>query len=239
MYRVAAVAGAASALTTLALILLPRFIEPALSMEARVGRWNDPLYRLYLSVHALHPLLTLAAACAVAFWCRRVAPLLGVLAMGGFAAWALAELVQQCMSMVAYQRLAEAWPAAAGSQREAWTSVWTAYRVAWDTLYLFLLIGFLVGNAALMFALLRAPAGSRWPAVAYLGGALLTLEILVTELGGPSLLPGAVGQWTYLLFQPAARFAVACWLWTRSTASPCERPVPGAPAVAQRERLAA
>jgi len=233
--RAAALAGAASALTTLALILLPRLIEPATTMEARAARFGDTLYRSYLLVHALHPLLALAAACAVAQWCRRHSPLLAVLAIGGFSAWAMAEALQQCMSWVAYQRLALAWPGADAARRADWAAVWTAYQVVWDALYLFLVVGFLVGNTALMAALLRGPAGQRWPALAFAGAALLTLDIVAAELGAGSLLSGAAGMWAYLAIQPAARLAVALWLWQRAAdaAAPprnaFEATLPGSP----------
>ncbi|MDC6167441.1 hypothetical protein [Paucibacter sp. XJ19-41] len=209
--RLCALAGAASALSTLALILLPEQFPAVETMADRAARAASPLYRAYLLIYLVHPLLCLAAALAVAQQVRRQAPQLAGLALLGFAAWASAEFLQQCLSWVANIGLANAWSAPDASGRDTWTQLWPSYRLVWDALYLFLLYGFMLGNTAMALGLARGGAVQHWFGLAFGGAALLTLGLLSGEFGYP--LPAGMFDWAYLVWQPAARLAVALWLW--------------------------
>ena len=211
-YRLAAVASVASAVTTLGLILLPLAYAPGDGFEARMARVADPAYALRSWVYAVHPVITFAAALAVALRLRRIAPAPALIGALGFHAWAFTELAQQMLTLAAFDRWRVAYAAADASVRAAMPALTLFYDGLWDAAYWVLLCAFTIGNVAFGATMVRRTGLTRIVGACYLGAAMLTLTILSSEWRGPAL-PAQVSFWAYLLLQPFARTAIGVWLW--------------------------
>ena len=211
-YRAAAAASFLSVVTTLALIFLPRFYGPAESFEHRLALADHPLAELRAWLYLLHPFLVMMAALGVAAALRRHAP--GAAAAGflGFLLWGFTEAAQQALTLVAYRRWADAWVSADAAVREVLQVQVTTYDAIWDSMFLLLLIGFLIGNLLYGLALSRRPGFDRVVGACFFAAAALTFAGISGELGGP-VLPAAIAPWIYPAIQPLARFLIGVWLW--------------------------
>lgn len=211
-YKVCAVLSVLSALTTLALIFLPRWFEPGSGFEARMARVHDPVYQLRAWVYLAHPFFVFAAALAVAVRLRFHAPGLALAGLMGFALWGMTEAAQQALTLFAFDRWREDYVAGSQGVRSDMVLRTALYDGLWNAAYTLLLIGFLIGCACYCGALARTAGLSRWVASLYGLAALLTLALLSGELRGPTL-PDAVLAWVYPMFQPLARVLIGVWLW--------------------------
>jgi len=212
-YRGAALCSFASAFTTLGLIFLPRFYQPVPDFEARMALIGNPAYVLRSWIYLLHPFLVFTAALAIAMRCRFRAAGAATIGLLGFGLWGITEAGQQALTLVALDRnWRAAWPAADEAARELIRNHVAVYDVLWDSMYFLLLIGFLLGNIFLARAAWSWPGLGRWVSAVLVAAALLTLLILVPELGGPVLFGGAT-DWLYPLIQPAGRALIGVWLW--------------------------
>jgi hypothetical protein len=212
VYRAAAVASMLSVITTLALIFLPRFYGPAESLEHRLALADHPLAELRAWLYLLHPFLVLTAALGVAAAVRRSAPAAAAAGFLGFLLWAFTEAAQQALTLVAYRRWADAWASAETAAREILTVQVATYDAIWDSMFLLLLIGFLIGNLLYGLALIRRSGFDRVIGACFLAAAALTAAGISGELGGP-VLPAAIAPWIYPTIQPLARLLIGVWLW--------------------------
>jgi hypothetical protein len=221
-YRGAAIASLLSALTTLGLIFLPRFYPSVPDFDARMALGSNTAYVLRSWIYLVHPFLVFTAALAVAARCRLRAGGAASLGLAGFALWAGTEAAQQALTKVALDRTwRAAWPTADAPARAVIRDHVALYDVAWDAMYLLLLLGFLAGNLFLGAAVARTARGdsnararmrslSIWVACAFWAAAALTFVLFLPEVGGPAL-PGT--EWLYPLIQPAGRTLIGIWLW--------------------------
>ena len=211
-YRVAAICSGISALTTLGLIFLPLAFAPADGFEGRMARVADPAYVLRSWVYLVHPFVTFAAALAVAVRLRfeRSGPAL--VGAAGFLVWGATEALQQAMTKFAFDRWRVAWANADQALRTQMPTLTTLYDGLWDAMYLLLLIAFMIANFAYAVALVRGRGLAQVLAWLYAGAALLTLSIIVGELGGP-VIPASISFWIYPAIQPLARALIGVWLW--------------------------
>ena len=212
-YRGAALCSLASAVTTLALIFLPKLYQPVPDFEARMALTENPAYVLRSWAYLIHPFLVMTAAVAVAARCRFRAAGSATLGLLGFLIWGTSEAAQQTLTKVALDRTwRAAWPTADEAARQLIRSHVAMYDVLWDALYLLLVICFFAGNVLLAFATRGGTGLALWVSVAYVAAAGLTLLNLLPELGGPQRLSGAA-DWLYPLIQPAGRALTGIWLW--------------------------
>jgi hypothetical protein len=225
-YRAAAICSMASAITTLCLIFLPRLYPPVADFDDRMALGSHWAYQWRSWVYLFHPFLVFTAALAVAMRVRRQAAGAAALGLAGFALWATTEAAQQTLTKVALDRTwRAAWPTAESAVREVIRQHVAFYDVVWDSMYLLLLIGFLVGNVLLALAVGRA-SRERGPRVlvapgmagivswAFAAAAALTLLLLLPEFGGPTV---AGTGWLYPLIQPAGRALIGAWLWREAS----------------------
>lgn len=212
-YRLAALCSFASALTTLGLIFLPGLMAPADDFAARMARVGDPAYRVYAWVYFAHPFLVSMAALAVAMRLRREAASLVVPGLLAFLLWGATEALQQAMTLFAFNPWRIAWLAGDEAVRAAMQERTALYDGAWNAMYFLLVVAFCIGNALYAAALWRRRAFSRVVGAFYAAAALLTLQVIVVEVGGPQLLPDALDFWLYPIFQPLARTLIGAWLW--------------------------
>ena len=84
-YRSVAVCSILSAITTLGLIYLPAFFQPADGFEGRMKRVDDPAYVLRSWVYLVHPFITFAAALGVALRIRALRSVAAIIGVAGFA----------------------------------------------------------------------------------------------------------------------------------------------------------
>lgn len=212
-YRTAAIASFLSALTTLGLIFLPDLFAPADGFAGRMQRVADPVYQLRAWIYLVHPFLVFTAALGIALALRRVSPALALAGILAFGLWAVTEAGQQTLTLFAFDDWRRAWLAGDVAVRATMELRTAIYDGLWDASYALLLVGFMIGNSLLAAALLRlSDALSRIVAVFLVMAALLTLAILIVEVGGPDLL-APLGRWAYPAIQPLGRILIGYWLW--------------------------
>ena len=212
-FRTAATASFLSAITTLCLIFLPDFYTPAEGFAGRMQRVTDPVYQLRAWIYLIHPFLVFTAALGITMACRIEAParaLFGILALG---LWAVTEAGQQTLTLFAFDDWRRAWLTGDVAVRATIEVRTAVYDGLWDASYGLLLIGFMIGNALFATILFwRSDSLSRVVAAFLSLAALLTLAILIVEVGGPDLL-APFGRWAYPAIQPLGRILIGVWLW--------------------------
>ncbi len=212
-YRGAAVASFVSAATTLALIFLPRLYGAPDSLDARFALVSDPIWTLRAWVYFLHPFVVMAAAVGVGMRLRESAPGAVVVGLLGFLLWSMTEAGQQTLTLVAFRDLEAAWEVASSTVAREEIRVQVAmYDAVWSSMFLLLLVGFTLGNAAFGAALV-----GRGGVDAVLGGLFLVIAGLTVfnisgQLDGP-VLPAGLRAWVYPVVQPVTRVAIGVWLW--------------------------
>ena len=203
----------ASAVTTLCLIFLPDLYMPADGFAGRMQRVTDPVYQLRAWIYLIHPFLVFTAMLGIAAACWRAAPglaLAGILAMG---LWAATEAGQQTLTLFAFDDWRRAWLAGDATVRATMELRAALYDGLWDAAYGLLLIGFLIGHCLFAVTLFRrGDTLSRVVSLFLTLAALLTLAILIVEVGGPNLL-APFGRWAYPAIQPLGRILIGMWLW--------------------------
>lgn len=222
-YRSVAVCSIVSAVTTLGLIYLPEFYQPAEGFEGRMARVHDPAYVLRSWVYFVHPFITFAAALGVGLRIRALRSAAAIIGVAGFALWACTEAGQQTLTLFAFDK----WRAAYFTADEATRTIIRAnaamYDGLWDALYFLLLVAFTIGNTSLGIALARAGRGvTRVVGFFFLAAAVLTLTIITGELQWGTL-PEPLAGWSYPAIQPLGRTLIGLWLWT---AAQEEAPLP-------------
>ncbi len=222
-YRSVAVCSILSAITTLGLIFLPEFYQPAEGFEGRMRRVDDPAYVLRSWVYLIHPFITFAAGLGVALRIRALRPVATIIGVAGFALWACNEAVQQTMTLFAFDKWRAAYFAADEATRAIIRTNVAVYDGLWDAFYFLLLIGFSIGNLALGIGLMRAGRGvTRIVGFFFLAAVAITLPIITGELQWGTL-PEPFASWSYPAIQPLGRTLIGLWLWS---AAQEEEPLP-------------
>lgn len=224
-YRFAAVCSILSAITTLGLIFLPGMMAPAGDFAARMARVNDPVYQLYAWVYFVHPFLVVAAALGVSMRLRREAPSLVIPGLVAFLLWGATEAGQQALTLFAFNPWRLAWLAGDPVVRATMEARTAVYDGVWNAMFFLLIVGFLIANSLYALALWRRPGLSRLVGALYAAAAILTLQIVVVEVGGGQLLPEALDFWVYPLIQPVARTLIGVWLWKHRNENEVSGPV--------------
>ena len=212
-YRFAAVCSIASAVTTLGLIFLPGMLAPAEDLAGRMARVTDPTYQFYAWVYFVHPFLVVTAALAVSMRLRFEAASLVIPGLLAFVLWGATEAGQQALTLFAFNPWRVAWLAGDPALRATMEVRAAFYDGIWNAMYFLLIVGFFIANALYAVAMWRRRGFSRVVGGFYAAAALLTLQIIVVEVGGPQLLPDALDFWVYPLIQPLARTLIGVWLW--------------------------
>jgi hypothetical protein len=222
-YRSVALCSILSAITTLGLIYLPEFYQPAAGFEGRMRRVDDPAYALRSWVYLVHPFITFAAALGVGLRIRTLRSAAAIIGIAGFALWACNEAVQQTMTLFAFDKWRAAYFAADEATRAIIRTNIALYDGLWDAFYFLLLIGFSIGNFSLGIGLVRAGRGvTRLVGCFFLAAVAITLPIIIGELQWGTL-PEPLGSWSYPAIQPLGRTLIGLWLWSAANE---EAPLP-------------
>jgi hypothetical protein len=195
-YRSVALCSILSAITTLGLIYLPEFYQPAEGFEGRMRRVDDPAYVLRSWVYLVHPFITFAAALGVGLRIRTLRSAAAIIGIAGFALWACNEALQQTMTLFAFDKWRAAYFAADEATRAIIRTNTAMYDGLWDAFYFLLLIGFSIGNFSLGIGLVRAGRGvTRLVGCFLLAAVAITLPIITGVLQwGPLPEPLASGS---------------------------------------------
>jgi hypothetical protein len=212
-YRFAAVCSVLSAVTTLGLIFLPGMMPPVEDLAGRMARVSEPVYRLYSWVYFVHPFLVMTAALAISMRLRREAASLVVPGLFAFVLWGATEAGQQALTLFAFNPWRLAWLAGDPAVLASMELRTALYDGLWNAMYFLLIVAFFIANALYAIAMWRRERFSRIVGSLYAAAALLTLQIIVVEVGGPQLLPDTLAFWVYPLIQPLARTLIGVWLW--------------------------
>ncbi len=211
-YRAAAICSAISAVTTLALIFLPRVYGPVQGFDARIAAVHHPAYILRSWSYLVHPFLVLVAVFAVALSRRRIAAGPAALGFLGYLLWAFTEAGQQSLTLTTFDRWRRAYPSAGEDVRPLLRTQIAMYDAIWDAMYVLLLLGFIAGSVFLAAALWQSTGLTRAVSVLFFAAAGLGLSNLSPEFGGPGL-PTFLDAWLYPVLQPPARLLTALYLW--------------------------
>jgi hypothetical protein len=213
-YRSVALCSILSAVTTLGLIYLPEFYQPAEGFEGRMSRVDDPAYVLRSWVYLVHPFITFAAALGVGLRIRTLRSAAAIIGIAGFALWACNEALQQTMTLFAFDKWRAAYFAADEATRAIIRTNTAMYDGLWDAFYFLLLIGFSIGNFSLGIGLVRAGRGvTRLVGCFLLAAVAITLPIITGELQWGTL-PEPLASWSYPAIQPLGRTLIGLWLWS-------------------------
>lgn len=210
-YRFCAAASFLSVLTTLALILLPRMYGAPQDLAERAALLDSPYYILRAWVYLLHPFAVGLGAVGAGLLVARESVGSALLGAIGFLVWGLTEAGQQTLTLVGLHGWLREYAGGTPEVRDAIAVQIATYDGIWASMFLLLLIGFLVGNASFGFGLAGSRGLSRIVGWFYLAVACLTALNVSRRLGGLGL-PPMLQPWLYPLVQPMARFAIGVWL---------------------------
>jgi hypothetical protein len=212
-FRIAALCSMASAVTTLGLIFLPRLYSPARTFEENVALVTNGIYTVRLWNYLVHPLLVMTAALGIAVAKLPARAAMVVPGFLGFFIWGFTEMLQQSLSLMANHYT---WRAGDHAADEATKSMirtqMFGFSAIWDSLYILLLIGFILGNTLYGFALWKQSRFESLLAALFFAAALLSVFNFLGAFNIAAGLDPYLGI-IYPLLQPAARALIGVFLW--------------------------
>ncbi|HET8623630.1 MAG TPA: hypothetical protein VFM14_08710 [Gemmatimonadales bacterium] len=226
-FRTTAICSWLSVVSTLVLVLFPRWFPEAADLAARMDVHGHPAYLIRSWVYFCHPFLVLGAALGIAV--RLIARAPGVAGFGFvcFMLWAFLEAAQQGLTLVAFDRIwRPAFYAADAAGRAAIASHVAVYDALWDSLFFVLVIGFALGSVLYGSILIRTAGLGRAVGWLYLVIAAWSFYGTAVDWGAPPL-PGILDDWFYPIVQPIARTLIGVWLWRSSPVAFSSAQAPG------------
>lgn len=223
-FKLAAACALLTALTTLAIHLLPQLWAGADTFEEQLELRRNPVYMARLWVVAVHCLLVVVSMYAVGARRLRASPALVGLGFLGFVVFACTELLRTSLVIFALNRTWRAQYALASDEgaREALRAVMGAFGGVNAALFFLFFTAFFVGTLCYGLALRGGDGQERRVGALLLLWAALSVPTLLDTVAGAETLSGHF-WWVGPYFQPAARAAIGVWLWRSS-----ETPLTGA-----------
>lgn len=212
-FRFAAVAAFASALTTLAVHLLPRLWR-ADSFEQGLALPSNPLYMGRLWIVLVHCALVVISMFAVAVRKLRSDPALASFGLLGYLAFALAEWLRTSLVLFAVNRSWRVRYAGATDEtaRGVARGAIEAFGGVNDALFFLFFTAFTLGTLCYGLALSKGRGLEKAVGLVYLIWFALNLPPALDEFAGFSGLATPFA-WVGPVFQPAARVLTGVWLW--------------------------
>lgn len=213
-FRSVAISSILSALTTLLLMLLPRFYQAPASFEEGIALRFNSWYFAGQCIYFVHPFLVITAAWGVV--ARKWRTSTGSVTLGFlfFVLWAFTEAAQQALSLWANNF---AWREGyATASDETMKLIFRTHIIGfgaiWDALFFLLLTGFFLSNVLFGIATMQGKGLERIVSICFFMGAFLTLLSLLGNYGGLTSLSYGM-RWLYPFVQPLARLIIGIWLW--------------------------
>jgi hypothetical protein len=221
IFRVAAIASFASALTTAVLIYGPG-AEAGSGLVEQAELYDDWRYLYKRWVLFFHPQFAFIASLGVAVALFTRHPVLVSLGLFYLLVWAVTEMTQQAFIIDALNAYYRPGLLGAGSEAEriAYETLITGFEGITDSQYFVLLFGFGVGTMLYGWAFLAADGfGSAIGIVLLFLGLVSLLAFMGYYMGASSVAP--LSAWVYAnlygVLQTGVRIAMGAWLWQRAT----------------------
>lgn len=219
--RFASVCAFATALTTLAIHLLPPLWASADTFEKQLALRHNPIYLARLWVVIVHCILVVVSMYAVGVLRARRQATLMVLGFLGFVVFAVAELFRTSLAIFALNRRwrEEYATTTDEARKDALRAAIEAFPGFGSALFFVFAIAFQLALLCYGFALLGGQGMDR-----LLGGVFL-LWVLLSLPGMFDTIVGSSGasryfEWVGPYFQPLARALVGVWLWREAEKAP-------------------
>jgi hypothetical protein len=217
--RFAAVCALITALTTLAIHLMPYLWADADTFEKQLDLRNRALYLTRLWIVLVHCLLVVVSMYAICLLSVRTKPGWAGLGFLAFFVFALTEIFRTSLALFALNRTwrtrfaANPDPEARGSIR----ALIEAFSGINDALFFIFIVAFFLGLLCYGVALATDKTSERAMGFLFLTWAVLTLPALIDAVRGVDSISGMF-EWVGYGFQPIARASIGLWLWKKSSA---------------------
>jgi hypothetical protein len=217
--KFAAACAVLSALTTLAVHVLPELWADVNTFEKQLQLRNNSYYFARLWVVILHCILVVVSMYAIALLRFRATPALAGLGFLSFIVFGFTEMLRTSLGIFVLNRTWRAgYVAATDDGARSWLrAAIETYSGVNDSLFFLFYLAFLLGIFCYGLSLATAKGLDRqvgW------------LFLLWTALNVPALIDNVAGiesmsrwfNWVGPYFQPFARIAIGFWLWKKSNA---------------------
>ena len=219
--RFASVCAFATALTTLAIHLLPPLWASADTFEEQLALRHNPIYLARLWVVIVHCILVVVSMYAVGVLRARRQTNLMALGFLGFVVFAVAELLRTSLAIFALNRRwrEEYATVTDDARKDALRAAIEAFPGFGSALFFVFAIAFQLALLCYGFALLGGQGMDRLLGGVFLLWVLLSLPGMFDTIVGS---PGASRyfEWVGPYFQPLARALVGVWLWREAEKAP-------------------
>lgn len=209
---------AISSVTTIGLIVLPRFFPEAADAGARARLILDSAYVLRRWIALFHPLIVLTGVLGVLAVRFDAAAGRAIAGFVFYLMWALTEGIQQALGLVALDWTWRTQYLAATNEadRAAIQQRIDTFEPLSDGLFFFLVLAFIVANALYAAAVWGGSRLQRTVAVAFGISAALGVISILTSFGAEVMPPGVMAV-AYPALGPAGRLLTGIWLLTVDT----------------------
>ncbi|MGH9941162.1 MAG: hypothetical protein ACRD9R_02250 [Pyrinomonadaceae bacterium] len=213
-FKVASVCALATALTTLAIHLLPELWADADTFEEQLQLRRNSIYVIRLWVVIFHCLLVVVSMFAVGVHRLRATPVLVSFGFLGFLFFTFTEMLRTSLVIFALNRTWRAGYEVATDEATRVTLRATIGAFSGINAALFFLFStaFIIGLVCYGFALLRATGGEQKIGVLLLLWAALSVPGYVDTVTGVQTV-SMYFEWVGPWFQPIARALIGVWLW--------------------------
>lgn len=217
--RFAAGCAVVSALTTLAVHLMPQLWAGADTFEKQLDLRNRELYLLRLWIVLSHCLLVVVSMYAICLLMFRSKPGWAGLGFLAFFVFALTEILRTSLALFAANRnlrmryATNPDPEARGHIR----ALLEAFSGLNDALFFIFIVAFFFGLLCYGVALATGKTSDRAMGFLFLTWAALTLPAIIDAVRGVDSISGWF-EWVGYGFQPIARASIGVWLWKKSSA---------------------
>ena len=216
-FRFASVCALVTALTTLAIHLLPELWANADTFEERLQLRHNSIYLVRLWIVIVHCLLVVVSMFALGVQRLAAAPVLVRFGFLGFLFFAFTEMLRTSLVIFALNRTWRAGYEAAADEatRVALRATIGAFSGINDSLFFVFMTAFMIGLLCYGFAFLSAKGLEQKVGLLLLLWAALSVPGYVDTVRGTEAI-SVHFEWVGPYFQPIARVLIGVWLWKAS-----------------------
>jgi hypothetical protein len=218
LLRFAAVCALLTALTTLAVHLMPQLWAGADTFEKQLELRHYEPYLLRLWIVLFHCVLVVISMFAIGLLVARASPGWAGLGFLAFVVFALTEILRTTLALFAANRNLRTRYATNPDQeaRSHIRALLEAFSGLNDALFFIFIVAFFLGLLCYGMALVTRSDSDRLIGFLFLGWAALTLPAIFDAVTGVDSISGKF-EWIGYGFQPLARASIGAWLWKKSS----------------------